>query len=258
MSSFLVLWLVGATPAGESLAQVQARELAAALEEVKRDPDGGCVRLEEALTYFWAPWSADERVQWPRVWRTPIPESLAAWKPAADACAAELAADEWGLSNLIHSGLLRSEELHARSLALALERKVVAVSEDGGVEYSPPQSLSRSLERAHDPATAPVTRLTGKFDPELARKVIRQNRNVVMWCYQRSADPHLSGELWVRFTLVPGRDTASVALEKTTVGNSRVEACVLTRAARWHWPRPKKGEVVFTFPYQFEPGRDAE
>jgi hypothetical protein len=253
----LLVFLLLTSAAPEPLASVQARELTAALASVERGDEHACRRLDEALTYFWAPWGSDEIVQWPRVWRTPIPESLGAWRSAADACVAKSTSED--LTWLVASGLLRSEELHARALAGALAQQRVTVTEDGGLEYRDPGAFYptglRKPELVQDPTTAPATVTGARFDAELARRLIRQNRGQVVSCYERYADPHLEGDLVVRFALAAGRDTAVVALEKTTVANSRLEACVMTRAARWVWPG--KTAAVVSYPFHFAPGADA-
>lgn len=227
--------------------ELRARELAAAVADVTAKRAGACLRLHDAVTPYWG---AADRLEWPRQLRKPLPESVSGVRSAADACAAAaLAADEkaeWSVSRLLASPLLQDEALRKQ----VLER-------DGG-----PPSIGRGggsgggLPVTHssiDPALAAAG--AAGLAPALVHKVIRQNRNQPMYCYE-SQLPRLQGrkgKVLVQFEITAEGKTSAVVMAESTLNDAAVEACVLDRVANWVFPRPKQGKATVSYPFEFGP-----
>jgi len=96
----------------------------------------------------------------------------------------------------------------------------------------------------------------GSLDKEIIRRVIRRHINEVRWCYESelSKDPLLGGRVTVRFTIAASGQISASALESSTMGNARVESCVVQAVRRWEFPKPLGGGVVnVSYPFVLTP-----
>ncbi len=244
----------------ETLDEVLARELLAAIDDVSAGRAKACPRLDEALVPYWGVDPA-ARLEWPRVMRRKIPPAAATWRSAARTCGElAIAAPDpdgpWTVVQLLRSPALQDGAQRARATAQALDAGVLRRSVDGGLEGFGRGGGTTHWEprTSRDPAEAAPT-VTGPLDPELVRRVIRQNRGQIHTCYEQQLlrRAGLKGRAAVRFTITPAGEAAAVTLEESTVASAPLEACVLTRVATWRFPPPRGGPVVVTYPFSFEP-----
>ena len=68
----------------------------------------------------------------------------------------------------------------------------------------------------------------------------------------------LGGRLVAQFVITGTGTATAVSLASSTVGDARVESCVLDAVRRWQFPRPSTGGVtVVSYPFVFvQPGGD--
>ncbi len=96
----------------------------------------------------------------------------------------------------------------------------------------------------------------GSLDKSIIERVMKRYFNQYRYCYQRelNKNPTLYGKVTVRFIIAPDGAVSSARAAVDTVGNSRVNACVLRTAKRMLFPHPKNGgRVVVTYPFIFRP-----
>lgn len=76
---------------------------------------------------------------------------------------------------------------------------------------------------------------TGGRDPDEISEVVNRHSAAVQSCYQREVkrNPDLKGKIVVRFTITPEGKVNKVELISSTLNNSRVERCVISRIRRW-------------------------
>jgi TonB family protein len=111
--------------------------------------------------------------------------------------------------------------------------------------------------RAKAPEVMPgQANVRGSLDKEIIRRIIRRHINEVKYCYEqeltRKAD--LGGRVAVTFTIAATGQVVTSVVQNSTLGNARVENCVVQAVRRWEFPKPLGGGIVIvTYPFQFTP-----
>jgi TonB family protein len=99
--------------------------------------------------------------------------------------------------------------------------------------------------------------LVGSLDKEVIRGVIRRHIAEVRSCYERELvkDSSLAGRISVQFTIAFTGDVLESLLQSSTMGNPRVEECVVRAVRQWKFPKPQGGGVVIvSYPFNFTSG----
>ncbi|MFP5518836.1 MAG: AgmX/PglI C-terminal domain-containing protein [Bdellovibrionia bacterium] len=95
----------------------------------------------------------------------------------------------------------------------------------------------------------------GGLDPEIIAQYIRSQLGQILYCYERqlSAQPDLYGKVAVKFTIGPNGGVEARAINNSTLKNSTVEGCILSKIANWKFPAPQGGtKVLVTYPFMFK------
>ncbi len=112
--------------------------------------------------------------------------------------------------------------------------------------------------RARAPDVIPgQANVRGSLDKEIIRRIIRRHINEVKYCYEseltKKAD--LSGRISVQFTIAATGQVIASVLQSSTMGNIRVENCVVQSVRRWEFPKPMGGGIVIvSYPFNFTAG----
>ncbi len=109
------------------------------------------------------------------------------------------------------------------------------------------------------PARAPapwVGAPEGSLRHEDFLRVFREHRQDVLRCLERGlADvSYIGGRLYVRFVIAPDGSVASARVTRSTLEHPGVEACIVSAARGWRFPRPEGGWVRATFPFLLSSG----
>jgi TonB family protein len=116
--------------------------------------------------------------------------------------------------------------------------------------------------RARAPDVIPgQANVRGSLDKEIIRRIIRRHINEVKYCYEteltKKAD--LSGRVSVQFTIAATGQVIASVLQSSTMGNLRVENCVVQAVRRWEFPKPMGGGIVIvSYPFNFTAGGSGE
>jgi TonB family protein len=116
--------------------------------------------------------------------------------------------------------------------------------------------------RARAPDVIPgQANVRGSLDKEIIRRIIRRHINEVKYCYEteltKKAD--LSGRVSVQFTIAATGQVIASVLQSSTMGNLRVENCVVQAVRRWEFPKPMGGGIVIvSYPFNFTAGSAGE
>ena len=97
--------------------------------------------------------------------------------------------------------------------------------------------------------------ITGGLDREVIAQYIKSKLGQILYCYERqlSANPDLFGKVAVKFTIGPTGQVEQQLIGDTTLKNSNVEGCILSRVASWKFPSPEGGtRVIVTYPFLFK------
>ena len=93
-------------------------------------------------------------------------------------------------------------------------------------------------------------------DPDKVSEIINGHNSSIQYCYQRELrkNQDLKGKLVVRFTVTPAGKVSEVKIVSSTLNNSRIERCVITRIRRWDdfgQIDPSHGDATFRQVYTF-------
>jgi TonB family protein len=100
----------------------------------------------------------------------------------------------------------------------------------------------------------------GSLDKEIIRRIIRRHIDEVKACYEAGLAfaSGLGGRVVVRFTIGPDGVVVASELGESTLGDSRVETCIVDAARGWEFPKPEGGGVVIVaYPFSFTPNGGA-
>ncbi|MCC6746072.1 MAG: AgmX/PglI C-terminal domain-containing protein [Deltaproteobacteria bacterium] len=92
----------------------------------------------------------------------------------------------------------------------------------------------------------------GGLSKEIIRRVVKQHRNEISFCYQRElqANPRLGGRLVVRFVIQGNGRVAFANVAESELQSRPVEGCVTQAVRRWEFPAPQGGGLVdVTYPF---------
>ncbi len=112
------------------------------------------------------------------------------------------------------------------------------VSELGDVSS---ESFERSGELLVSPSGAFIeggeggSGIAGRRQEDIQAVILKHNKSV-QHCYERELkrNPNLRGKITIRFTITAGGAVKKVELVSSTLGNRKVERCVIGRLGRWN------------------------
>lgn len=86
----------------------------------------------------------------------------------------------------------------------------------------------------------------GSLDKEIIRRVVRQHRREIKYCYEQQLqkNKNLGGRVVVKFTISATGNVVSAVVRETTLKNAQVERCMTGKIRRWVFPEPKGGGIV--------------
>jgi hypothetical protein len=92
--------------------------------------------------------------------------------------------------------------------------------------------------------------------PAQISRVVTSRMGAFRACYEAASarEPNLSGGVTVSFGVTPGGDTSSVHIQSSSLGNPRVEGCILRQFGRLHFPAADKATNA-SWPFIFRPGK---
>ena len=91
---------------------------------------------------------------------------------------------------------------------------------------------------------------------EIIRRIVRRHIDEVKWCYgqELSRLPRLTGQIDVRFSIGASGEVVASTLQRSTMGNERVESCLVEAVRRWPFPKPLGGGIVHhSYPFVLTP-----
>lgn len=95
----------------------------------------------------------------------------------------------------------------------------------------------------------------GSLSKEVIRRIIGRHINEVRFCYEQELNqrPDLQGRVGVKFIISPTGAVQTAATASSTMGNAKVENCIVDAVRRWTFPSPEGGGiVVVTYPFVLE------
>ncbi len=92
--------------------------------------------------------------------------------------------------------------------------------------------------------------------PAQVQRVVMSRIGAFRACYEAAStrEPSLSGGVTVSFGITPGGDVSGARVASSTLGNARVEGCILRQFGRLRFPAADKGTNA-SYPFIFKPGK---
>jgi hypothetical protein len=123
----------------------------------------------------------------------------------------------------------------------------------GGRGRGGPGAPGRERSETRVAVESGTPRVSGYLSPEQIMRVVRQNQAAIRYCYETELQrqPNLRGRIEIswRINLQGAVTTSRVA--RSTMGNPRVEGCIVRQVRGWRFPQPDGGEVDVNFPFIF-------
>ncbi len=166
--------------------------------------------------------------------------------------------------------LATSATAFAEQTATTEDGKKVLLKDDGTWEYVDKEDDEQSDKKKDDgkskvivtakkgsPQVMPGKPMVmGSLDKAIIRRVVRQHRREIAWCYEKelAKKADLAGRVTAKFTISATGKVIAVIVRSSTLENKAVESCVMSKMRRWVFPEPKGGGiVVVTYPFNFSP-----
>ncbi len=95
----------------------------------------------------------------------------------------------------------------------------------------------------------------GSLDKAIIRRVVRQNRRAIKYCYEKELqkNKNLAGTVKIKFTISASGSVISSRVSSTTLKNKKVERCMAGKVKRWVFPEPKGGGIVIVnYPFNLK------
>jgi hypothetical protein len=96
----------------------------------------------------------------------------------------------------------------------------------------------------------------GGLSDEQIRRVVKAHEGALRACYESEAqrNPNLRGGVTVAWQIDASGSVNGASLSGSTLGNPRVEGCVIRQVKAWHFPTSDKPTVVGSYPFRFGVG----
>jgi hypothetical protein len=93
----------------------------------------------------------------------------------------------------------------------------------------------------------------GGLSQEQVRRVVVAHQGALRACFESEAqrNPSLKGGVTVQWSIDPSGSVTTASLAGTTLGNARVEGCVVRQVKGWHFPSSESATIVSGFPFKF-------
>lgn len=116
-------------------------------------------------------------------------------------------------------------------------------------------SVATLGEKVPDEAPPPGEfTVKGTIDQAAVRSTLAGNDNQYQYCYRKELirDPSLAGRLDVHFQIDANGLVQSATVHNSTIGNDRIEECVVNRVRAARYPAPGNGQPVsVAWPVEF-------
>jgi hypothetical protein len=96
----------------------------------------------------------------------------------------------------------------------------------------------------------------GGLSPDQIRRVVMSHIGAVRACYESEAqrNPGLKGGVTVQWQIDAGGNVTSASVGGSTLGNQRVEGCIVRQVQKWKFPTSESPTTVAGFPFKFGVG----
>ena len=97
--------------------------------------------------------------------------------------------------------------------------------------------------------------LTGRVNPHLIERVIKDKRFELQLCYELALrrDARAAGAMDWKWRINSKGQTTDLQLISSDFKDRRMATCIERKIKRWHFPKPRDGSVEVQYPFRFKP-----
>jgi hypothetical protein len=119
-----------------------------------------------------------------------------------------------------------------------------------GSEYGVPQKVGPSAAIIKEP-------LVGQIDPKVVESFIRENKYQLQLCYELALrrNEGAAGTMEWRWRIDSRGSISDVALLSSSINDPRMATCIRQKISTWRFPRPRRGSVEVSYPFEFAPAK---
>ncbi len=88
--------------------------------------------------------------------------------------------------------------------------------------------------------------IMGGLDPDVISTIIKIYLPQIQYCYEQQlvSKPHLKGKVAVSFVITGNGTVSKEKIVESTLRDTPTESCILSKVAKWKFPKPKGGGTV--------------
>lgn len=102
-----------------------------------------------------------------------------------------------------------------------------------------------------------VEPLIGEIDPTLVEATIKKYRFELQSCFERALkrDKYARGAMEWRWRIDSNGRMSGLELLKNSIDDPSMASCVRKKMSVWRFPKPRRGSIEITYPFEFHPAR---
>lgn len=99
--------------------------------------------------------------------------------------------------------------------------------------------------------------LVGEIERDLIERFIQQHKFQLQLCYELALKRNelASGMMEWRWRIDSRGTISEIALVSSSIRDQRMTQCIRDKIAQWRFPRPRRGSVEISYPFEFAPSR---
>jgi TonB family protein len=126
-----------------------------------------------------------------------------------------------------------------------------------GPNFDEKEEVEREIDVTTDGAVVCGQGQEGRcpLDKEMIRRVVRQHRREIAYCYETSlqSNRHLEGSVTVNFSIAASGQVIAATVEKSSLNSARVESCMTGKIRHWNFPPHGMALAKVRYPFRFTP-----
>jgi len=97
--------------------------------------------------------------------------------------------------------------------------------------------------------------LVGEIEPALIENYIKKNQFELQLCYELALrrNEQAAGTMEWRWRIDSRGTISGLALINTSIKDPRMTDCIRRKIAAWRFPRPRRGSIEVSYPFEFAP-----
>ncbi len=126
----------------------------------------------------------------------------------------------------------------------------------GGSGYGRGAGGSGGTRAKHPKIRTGSATVKGSLSKDVIRRIVSRHINELKFCYERqlARNPELNGQIVVKFIIAANGRVQTAAVASSTIGDVRIENCIVQAIKRWQFPTvPGGGVAVVKMPFRLLP-----